>query len=159
MVIKLPGLQIVMASSPNRAPLLREFSFPGPLFSIHTWKLGRLVPLNELYYPKGTMMSPSQILICVLILQLCLKWKECIFELRKIKKIENKLWSTLETYLKMLKIASYERKTLPEVEPLTFQKPFSQWLNTFTKITENGITAIVLEFTFKFHFLAITKNR
>jgi hypothetical protein len=68
------------------------------------------------------MMSPSPMLIRVLILQLCLKWKykNAFFNFGKYKKIENKALSTLETYLKMLKIASYERKTLPEVEPLTF---------------------------------------
>ncbi len=37
--------------------------------------------------------------------------------------------------------------------------PFSERFNTFTKITENGITATVLEFTFKFHLLAFTTNR
>jgi len=52
-------------------------------------------------------MSPSQIPICVLYLQLRLK-------------LQIKLQCKLQTCLKMLKIASYERKKLVEVEPLTF---------------------------------------
>jgi hypothetical protein len=42
--------------------------------------------------------------------------KECIFLIRKM---QIKLRCTLETCLKMLKIASYERKNLVEVELLT----------------------------------------
>jgi hypothetical protein len=45
--------------------------------------------------------------------------KNGFLNLRKYKK-KLKKNSALETYLKMLKIASYERKTLQEVEPLTF---------------------------------------
>jgi hypothetical protein len=49
------------------------------------------------------------------------KVKECIFLIVSIqKKLQIKLQCKLETCLKMLKIASYERKKLVEVEPLTF---------------------------------------
>jgi hypothetical protein len=45
------------------------------------------------------------------------KVKECIF---RIRKIQIKLQCKLENCLKMLKIASYERKKSVEVEPITF---------------------------------------
>jgi len=146
-------------STPNRAPLLTNFFSGGAAIYIHTRKLGMLVHLNELYYPKGTMISPSQMLICVLILQLCLKWKECIFEFRNIQK---KLKINYEVRWKLIwkcwKLQVMKEKHCQKLNP-SHSFPFSQWFNTFAKITENGITAIVLEFTFKFHFLAFTRNR
>jgi len=164
MVIKLPGFEIFLASSIKvffQPPTLvdKNFFCQGPLFSIHTRKLGRLVHLNELYYPKGTIISPSQILICVLSLQLCLKWKEWIFEFKKIqKKLKKKYWVRWKLIWKCWKLQVMKEKHCQKLNP-SHSFPFSQWFNTFTKITENGITAIVLEFTFKFHFLAFTTNR
>jgi hypothetical protein len=42
----------------------------------------------------------------------------------------------------MLKIASYERKKLVEVEPFTFIAILTISFNTFTKMIENRITAL-----------------
>jgi hypothetical protein len=86
MVRKLPSFHFFMACSikdffhPEQSTLVdRKFTSQGPLFSTPTRKSGMLVPLNHLLHPKRRIMSPSQIPICVLYLQLCLKWKNLFF--------------------------------------------------------------------------------
>ncbi len=138
----------------KKNPTIYQF----PLLVTGIWNVSAfkppLIPWEENYVliPNSNLYS-----ICAVVF----KVKKCIFKIRKIqKKIANlKLSSTLETYLKMLKTACYQRKTFVEVEPLTFISILTIWFNTFTKIIENRITALLLEFTFRFHFLAFTINR